>query len=77
MRDFSVTLKNAEGPYFLVSADDFEITHNSYTHKPQCIVFGRNTENGGEIVCTVEYRYVHEIADVTDGEYNKIDFKES
>lgn len=77
MKEYAVTMTNEDGPYFTVYADDFEITHNSITHKPQCIVFGRNTENGGEIVCTVEYRYVHEIADVKDGEYNKIDFKES
>lgn len=77
MRDFAVTLKSADGPYFTITADDFEITHNSITHKPNSIIFGNNTENGGDMICAVEYRYVYEIADVTDGEYIKIDFKES
>lgn len=77
MRDFSLTLNNEDGPYFVVSADDFEITHNCFTHKPLNIVFGINTENGCEIVCSIEYRYVYEIADITDEDYHKIEFKEN
>ncbi|MBO7599827.1 MAG: hypothetical protein J6S95_01590 [Lachnospiraceae bacterium] len=77
MRDFAVTLKNADGPYFVIKADDFEVKHQTGKFRlPFNIEFTRNTGNGSEIVGYVTYKDVFEIADVTDGEYKKIDIEE-
>lgn len=69
MNEYCITLISEDGPFFNISADDFEITKHSLTHKPYVIMFGR----GNEIVGSVLYKDVHEVAQIVGDKYIKLD----